>query len=317
MDFLADIPHLVSWTIFLPALGALVLLLMPSDDGVRWTALGATVLTFLLSLGLWAGFDPAVSTAAAPQLAERSAGWFPGVDITYYVGIDGLNLLLMLLTTLLGPIIVLSSWTYIGRQVKGYYALMLILQTGVLGVFASFDLFLFYIFFELTLIPMYFIIGIWGGENRVYAAVKFVVYTLFGSLLMLIGVLWMGIQAGDAVNAGVFTTDWYKLVAYGVPLGPQTWMFLLFALAFAIKVPLFPFHTWLPDAHVQAPTGGSVVLAGVLLKMGTYGLVRFCLPFFPVAAERFALPIAVLALIGIVFGALVAYAQEDAKKLVA
>src|SRR5690606_28842483 len=157
----------------------------------------------------------------------------------------------------------------------------------------------------------------WGGENRVYAAVKFVIYTLFGSLLMLIGVLWMGFQAGDAVNAGVFTTDWYKLVAYGVPLGPQTWMFLLFALAFAIKVPLFPFHTWLPDAHVQAPTGGSVVLAGVLLKMGTYGLVRFCLPFFPVAAERFALPIAVLALIGIVYGALVAYAQEDAKKLVA
>src|SRR5690554_69679 len=317
MDFLADIPHLVSWTIFLPALGALVLLFLPSDDGVRWTALGMTVLTFLLSLGLWFGFDPAVSTAAAPQLAERSAGWFPGVDITYFVGIDGLNLLLMLLTTLLGPIIVLSSWTYVGRQVKGYYALMLILQTGVLGVFASFDLFLFYIFFELTLIPMYFIIGIWGGENRVYAAVKFVVYTLFGSLLMLIGVLWMGIQAGDAVNAGVFTTNWYKLVAYGVPLGPQTWMFLLFALAFAIKVPLFPFHTWLPDAHVQAPTGGSVVLAGVLLKMGTYGLVRFCLPFFPVAAQQFALPIAILALIGIVYGALVSRVQPDAKKLVA
>jgi NADH-quinone oxidoreductase subunit M len=316
MDFLASIPHLVSWVIFLPAIGALVALFMPSDDGVRWTALGTTTLTFLVSLGLWFGFDPAISTAEGPQLVEQTL-WFPGVDITYFVGVDGLNLLLLLLTTLLGPIIVLSSWTYIGKQIKGYYVLMLILQTGVLGVFASFDLFLFYIFFELTLIPMYFIIGIWGGEDRVYAAVKFVLYTLFGSLLMLVGVLWLGFAAGDAVNNGVFTTNWYKLLAYGVPLGPQVWLFVLFALAFAIKVPLFPFHTWLPDAHVQAPTGGSVVLAGVLLKMGTYGLVRFVLPFFPNAAQSFAVPIAVLALIGIVYGALVAYAQEDAKKLVA
>src|SRR6056297_478788 len=317
MDFLASIPHLVSWVIFLPAIGALVALFMPSDNGVRWTALGTTTLTFLVSLGLWFGFDPAISTAEGPQLVEQTLNWFPGVDITYFVGVDGLNLLLLLLTTLLGPIIVLSSWTYIGKQIKGYYVLMLILQTGVLGVFASFDLFLFYIFFELTLIPMYFIIGIWGGENRIYAAVKFVLYTLFGSLLMLVGVLWLGFAAGDAVNGGVFTTNWYKLLAYGVPLGSQVWLFVLFALAFAIKVPLFPFHTWLPDAHVQAPTGGSVVLAGVLLKMGTYGLVRFCLPFFPNAAQDLAVPIAVLALIGIVYGALVAYAQEDAKKLVA
>ena len=317
MDFLASIPHLVSWVIFLPAIGALVALFMPSDDGVRWTALGTTTLTFLISLGLWFGFDPAVSTAEGPQLVEQTLNWFPGVDITYFVGVDGLNLLLLLLTTLLGPIIVLSSWTYIGKQIKGYYVLMLILQTGVLGVFASFDLFLFYIFFELTLIPMYFIIGIWGGENRIYAAIKFVLYTLFGSLLMLVGVLWLGFAAGDAVNGGVFTTNWYKLLAYGVPLGSQVWLFVLFALAFAIKVPLFPFHTWLPDAHVQAPTGGSVVLAGVLLKMGTYGLVRFVLPFFPNAAQDLAVPIAVLALIGIVYGALVAYAQEDAKKLVA
>jgi NADH-quinone oxidoreductase subunit M len=316
MDVLATLPHLVSVVIFLPALGALVALFVPGDHAVRWTALVTTVLTFLVSLGLWFAFDPAVPTGEAPQLAEQ-APWFPGLDITYFVGVDGLNLLLLLLTTLLGPIIVLSSWTYIGKQVKGYYVLLLILQTGVLGVFASFDLFLFYIFFELTLIPMYFIIGIWGGENRIYAAVKFVIYTLFGSLLMLVGVLWLGFAAGDAVNGGVFTTNWYKLVAYGVPLGSQVWLFVLFALAFMIKVPLFPFHTWLPDAHVQAPTGGSVVLAGVLLKMGTYGLVRFVLPFFPNAAVEFAVPIAILALIGIIYGALVAYAQEDAKKLVA
>ncbi|MEP0548375.1 MAG: NADH-quinone oxidoreductase subunit M [Rhodothermales bacterium] len=317
MDLLAGLSHLVSWVIFLPALGALVTLLMPSDGAVRWAALGTTLVTFVVSLGLWFGFDPAVSTGEGPQLVEQTLNWFPGVDITYFVGVDGLNLLLLLLTTLLGPIIVLSSWTYIGKHVKGYFALLLILETGVLGVFASFDLFLFYIFFELTLIPMYFIIGIWGGENRVYAAVKFVLYTLFGSLLMLVGLLWIGFAAGDAVNGGVFTTNWYKLLAFGVPLGSQTWLFVLFALAFFIKVPLFPFHTWLPDAHVQAPTGGSVVLAGVLLKMGTYGLVRFCLPFFPNAAQQFAVPIAILALIGIIYGALVAYAQEDAKKLVA
>ncbi len=317
MDVLAGLPHLVSLVIFLPALGALAVLFVPGDDAVRWTALVVTGVTFVVSLGLWAGFDAEVVSATAPQFAEQLA-WFPGVDITYFVGVDGLSLLLILLTTLLGPIVVLSSWTYIGKHAKGYYALLLILETGVLGVFASFDLFLFYIFFELTLIPMYFIIGIWGGENRIYAAVKFVIYTLFGSLLMLVGVLWLGFAAGEALGApGGFTTNWYQLVAFPIPLESQTWLFLLFALAFSIKVPLFPFHTWLPDAHVQAPTGGSVVLAGVLLKMGTYGLVRFCLPFFPNAAQTFALPIAILALIGIVYGALVAYAQEDAKKLVA
>ena len=310
---------LLSLVIFLPALGALLVALLPGGgvSAIRWTSLLVTAATFVLSIGLWLGFDPAVATATAPQLATRLPWFGPDIDISYYVGVDGLNLLLLLLTTLLGPIIVLSSWTYIGKAHKGYYALILLLETGVLGVFAAFDVFLFYIFFELTLIPMVFIIGIWGGEDRVYAAIKFVLYTLVGSLLMLVGVLWLGFAAGDAVNSGVFTTDWYKLVSFGVPASTQMWLFVLFGLAFAIKVPLFPLHTWLPDAHTQAPTGGSVVLAGVLLKMGTYGLLRFVIPFFPNASERLAVPIAILAVIGIVYGALVAFAQTDIKKLVA
>ena len=314
---MADLPGLLSLVIFLPALGALVVALLPSVSAIRWASLAVTGATFVLSLGLWMAFDPAVSTATAPQLATR-VPWFGSVDISYFVGLDGLNLLLILLTTLLGPIVVLSSWTYIGTKHKGYYALLLLLETGVLGVFAAFDVFLFYIFFELTLIPMVFIIGIWGGEDRVYAAVKFVIYTLVGSLLMLVGVLWLGFEAGAALGApGGFTTDWYKLVSFGVPASAQMWLFALFGLAFAIKVPLFPLHTWLPDAHTQAPTGGSVVLAGVLLKMGTYGLLRFVVPFFPNASERLALPIAILAVVGIVYGALVAFAQTDVKKLVA
>ena len=315
MSALADLPGLLSLVIFLPAMGALAVLAAPSVSAIRTVALAFTSVTFVLSLGLWFGFDPAASTAAAPQFSARIP-WFAG-DISYYVGVDGLNLLLILLTTLLGPIIVLSSWTYIGKAHKGYYALILLLQTGVTGVFAAFDVFLFYVFFELTLIPMVFIIGVWGGEDRVYAAVKFVIYTLVGSLLMLVGVIWLGFAAGDAVNGGVFTTDWYKLVQYGAPLGTQTWLFALFGLAFAIKVPLFPLHTWLPDAHTQAPTGGSVVLAGVLLKMGTFGLLKFLVPFFPNASQALAMPIAILAVVGIVYGALVAFAQTDIKKLVA
>ena len=313
-----DIPYLTSSVIFLPALGALVTLFLRRAPAIRWTALVTTTLTFVLSIGLFVGYDPSVSTAIAPQLADVSSGWFPdGFDVKYYVGIDGLSLLLVMLTTLLGPVVVLSSWTYIEEKHKGYYGLLLLLQTGITGVFTSFDLFLFYIFFELTLIPMYFIIGVWGGENRIYAAVKFVIYTLVGSLLMLVAILVLGYQAGAAVNNGVFTTDWYTLLQYNVPLATQGWLFALFAFSFAIKVPLFPLHTWLPDAHVQAPTGGSVILAGVLLKMGTYGLLRFCLPFFPNAAQSGALLISILAVIGIIYGALVARVQEDAKSLVA
>ena len=306
-------PYLTSLVIFLPLVGLLAVLLLRDAGAIRWATLVTTLVTFVVSIGLYLGFDPAGMDV---QMVDR-LDWLPGIDVKYLVGIDGLNLLLVMLTTLLGPIVVLGSWTYIGKQHKGFYALLLILQTGVTGVFTSFDLFLFYVFFELTLIPMYFIIGVWGSENRIYAALKFVLYTLVGSLLMLVAIFYLGYAAGDAVNGGVFTTDYAKLIAYNVPLDAQTWLFFLFALAFSIKVPLFPFHTWLPDAHVQAPTGGSVVLAGVLLKMGTYGLVRFCLPFFPVASVEWAWLFAVLAVIGIIYGALVARVQTDAKKLVA
>jgi NADH-quinone oxidoreductase subunit M len=313
-----EIPYLTSWVIFLPMVGAVLTMLARSVNAIRWTALVTTLATFVLSIGLYTGFDPAVSTALAPQLVDISGSWFPDAfDIKYFVGIDGLSILLVMLTTLLGPIVIMSSWNYIQKSHKGYYVLLLVLQTGVTGVFTSYDIILFYMFFELTLIPMYFIIGIWGGEDRIYAAVKFVLFTLVGSLLMLVAILYLGFQAGDAVNAGVFTTDWYKLVAFDTPVTMQTWLFFLFAFAFAIKVPLFPLHTWLPDAHVQAPTGGSVILAGVLLKMGTYGLVRFCLPLFPYASYKYAMLFAVLAVIGIIYGALVSRAQPDAKKLVA
>ncbi|GMQ81344.1 MAG: NADH-quinone oxidoreductase subunit M [Rhodothermia bacterium] len=312
-----NIPHLTSIVIFLPMVGAILTILARRTEQVKWVALIVTSVTFLASLGLYGGFDPSISTASAPQLSDVAL-WFPvAFDIKYFVGIDGLNLLLVMLTTLLGPIVILSSWTYIKEHQKAYYTLLLVLQTGVTGVFTSYDLFLFYMFFELTLIPMYFIIGIWGGENRIYAAFKFVIYTLIGSLLMLVALLALGFMAGDAINGGVFTTDWYKLLSYNIPVSSQDWLFLLFALAFAIKIPLFPLHTWLPDAHVQAPTGGSVVLAGVLLKMGTYGLLRFGLPLFPVASQKYAMMFAVLAVIGILYGALVSRAQTDAKKLVA
>lgn len=310
------IGHLISLVIFLPLAGAVATLLARSDRAVKIVALVVTTATFLISLLLWFGFQ--VASAAELQFAEEA---FPllsaSIDVTYAVGVDGLSLLLVLLTTLLGPIVILSSWTYIGKQVKAYYTLLLILQTGMTGVFCAFDVLLFYIFFELTLIPMYFLIGIWGGERRIYAAIKFVLYTMVGSLLMLVAILYLGHVAGNAVNDGVFTTNYYKLVAYGVPIQTQNWLFVLFAFAFAIKVPMFPLHTWLPDAHVQAPTGGSVILAGVLLKMGTYGLVRFCLPFFPNASTDYAMLFAILAVIGIVYGALVSRAQPDAKKLVA
>jgi NADH-quinone oxidoreductase subunit M len=239
----------------------------------------------------------------------------PSFGISYHLGIDGISLLLVLLTTFLSPLALLSSWRAVEDRVKEFSICMLLLETGMLGVFVSLDLFLFYIFWEAMLIPMYLIIGVWGGPARIYAAIKFILYTLTGSVLMLVAILALYFQHGEAT--GTYTFDLPVLARYVVPGGAQVWLFLAFAVAFAIKVPMFPFHTWLPDAHVEAPTAGSVILAGVLLKMGTYGFLRFCLPLFPQASLAFVPWIFLLSLIGIIYGAWVSMVQPDLKKLVA
>jgi NADH-quinone oxidoreductase subunit M len=305
---------LLSAVTFLPALGAAALLLAPRTAAVvlRGGALAVAVATFVLSLPLYVGFDGA---SAAYQFEEQ-VGWIPSFGVSYHVGIDGISLLLVLLTTFITPVALASAWHAIEERTKEFVVTMLLLETGMLGVFVSLDLFLFFVFWEAMLIPMYLVIGVWGGGQRVYAAVKFVLYTMVGSALMLVAILALYYQHGAAT--GVFTFDVPALARWVVPPGTgQTLMFLAFALAFAIKVPLFPFHTWLPDAHVEAPTAGSVILAGVLLKMGTYGFLRFCLPFFPDATLAFAPLVFALALVGIVYGALVATVQPDLKKLVA
>ncbi len=303
---------ILSIVTFLPLLGALALMFMRSDriEGIKRVAFGASLLTFLLSLPLYFGFQ---STAAVQF--EEVRPWIPAFGVQYHLGIDGLSLFMVLLTTFLTPIVVLSSWQAITKNVKGYMISMLVLETGILGVFVSLDLFMFYVFWEVMLVPMYFIIGMWGGENRIYAAVKFFLYTLVGSLLMLVAILVLYFY--HAGVTGTYTFDILRLQQIDIPLGYQTWLFLAFGLSFAIKVPIFPFHTWLPDAHVEAPTGGSVILAGVLLKMGTYGFLRFCLPLFPSAVAKFTPLIFALGVIGIIYGALVAMVQPDLKKLVA
>jgi NADH-quinone oxidoreductase subunit M len=285
-----------------------------SRNLVKLTGLIFSIASFLVSVVAFVKFD---GSTAAMQFVEKYP-WIPTLDVSYHIGIDGISLLLVVLTTFLTPIALLASWESIQTKLKGYVALMLLLEVGTLGVFMSLDMFLFYVFWEFMLIPMYFIIGIWGGGEKIYAAVKFFLYTMAGSLLMLVAIIWLGYYA-SSVPGGTFTTDLIKLykIAPDIPMRIQTWMFLAFALSFCIKVPLFPFHTWLPDAHVQAPTAGSVILAGVLLKMGTYGLVRFCLPLFPFATFTFMPYIATLAVIGIVYGALVSMVQVDLKKLVA
>ncbi|HQU33581.1 MAG TPA: NADH-quinone oxidoreductase subunit M, partial [Thermoanaerobaculaceae bacterium] len=279
-------------------------------------------LDFVLSLPLWFVYDPA---GPAFQLSYAH-DWIPAVGATYHVGVDGISVLLILLTTLLGFIAVYSSFTAINHRQKEYYVFLLLLQTGMLGVFISLDFILFYLFWEAMLVPMYFLIGIWGGPRKLYAAIKFFLYTLFGSVLMLVGILALyfynstGLKAiglpglGHAPTFDV--TDLFK-IATQIPPGVQFWVFLAFFVGFAIKVPMFPFHTWLPDAHVEAPTAGSVILAGVLLKMGTYGFIRFSLPLLPDATRKAVPWVVALALIGIVYGALVAMAQKDMKKLVA
>jgi NADH-quinone oxidoreductase subunit M len=304
----------LSW--LLPLAGAIVLLLVGNADGrrdgmIRWLTLGASLVTCAVTLGLWAGFDVA---SAEFQFVERYA-WIPAFGIDYYIGIDGISLWLVVLTGFLTPIALLSSWGSIERKVKEFSIFMLALEAAMIGVFVSLDLFLFYVFWDAMLIPMYFLIGIWGYDRRVYAAIKFMLYTMAGSVLMLVAII--GLAYLHSVETGTYSFDLLRLYALDVAPATQTWFFLAFTLAFAIKVPLFPFHTWLPDAHVQAPTAGSVILAGVLLKMGTYGLLRFSFPLFPEAAAYFAPWLALLAVIGIIYGALVAMVQPDLKKLVA
>ncbi len=304
----------VSW--LLPLVGAVLLLLVGKADGrnnglVRWIALGVSLLTFAVTLAIWASFD---GGSGEFQMVERHA-WIPAFGIDYYVGIDGISLLLVVLTGFLTPIALLSSWGSVENKVREFSMFLLALEAAMIGVFVSLDLFLFYVFWDAMLIPMYFLIGIWGYDNRIYAAIKFMLYTMAGSVLMLVAIL--GLAYLHSAATGSYSFDLLKLYTLDIAPRTQTWFFLAFAVAFAIKVPLFPFHTWLPDAHVEAPTAGSVILAGVLLKMGTYGLMRFAFPLFPAAAVYFAPWIAVLAVIGIIYGALVAMVQPDMKKLVA
>ncbi len=308
--------NILSYTLFSPLIGIIVLLFVSREKQslIKYIGIAASLVSFILSLVVYAAFDPSNTQL---QMVEQYS-WIAGLDIAYIVGVDGISMLLVVLTTFITPLALIASWDSITDRLKEYVSFMLLIEVGMLGVFLAADLFLFYVFWEAMLIPMYFIIGIWGGKERIYAAVKFFLYTMAGSLLMLIAILWLGYYAAS-LPGGYFTTNLSKLyaIAPGIPMELQIWMFLAFALSFAIKVPLFPLHTWLPDAHVQAPTAGSVILAAVLLKMGTYGLIRFCLPLFPLASFHFTPLIAVLSVIGIIYGALVAMVQTDVKKLVA
>jgi NADH-quinone oxidoreductase subunit M len=307
--------YILTLTIFLPLIGAILLLFINREKKnlLRYFALAVSTLTFILSLGLFFLFR---ENEIGFQFVTKFL-WIKSLNISYYIGIDGISLLLILLTTFLTPLTILSAWESIKTKVKEFLFFFLVLETGMIGVFASLDLFLFYIFWEAMLIPMYFIIGVWGGENRIYAAIKFFLYTMFGSLLMLVAIIALGVSAMDKL--GYFTTDYtiLKTISPTLAYSTQLMMFFAFAISFAIKVPIFPFHTWLPDAHVEAPTAGSVILAGVLLKMGTYGLLRFCLTLFPQISIELAPYICVLGIIGIVYGALVSMVQPDMKKLIA
>ncbi|MBI5570595.1 MAG: NADH-quinone oxidoreductase subunit M [Desulfomonile tiedjei] len=306
-------PYL-SLVTFAPLVGAAILLFMNRENqtAMRWVALITMLADLAISLFAYAAFD---STSATMQLRESHV-WVREWGISYKMGIDGISLFLILLTTLLGPIVILASWEDIRLRVKEFLVCLLVLQTGMIGVFVALDVFLFYVFWEVMLIPMYLLIGVWGNPARkLYAAIKFVLYTIVGSLLMLVAILTLYYMAGNAT--GTYTFDLLKLYEFPVPLQAQFWMFLAFFLAFAIKVPMFPFHTWLPDAHTEAPTVGSVVLAAVLLKMGTYGFVRYAIPLFPNAAVDAAWWVCLLAVIGIIYGAWVAMVQDDVKRLVA
>jgi NADH-quinone oxidoreductase subunit M len=303
--------HWLSLITFLPAAGALLVLLWRGRRAAPWIALGVSTLDFVLFVALVGRFDRA---SDALQFVER-VPWIPELGVTYHVGVDGLNILLVGLTTFLTPIGVLVSWTSIQNRMRGFMASLLLLETGILGAFISVDLFLFYLFWEAMLVPMYFLIGIWGSGNRIYAAVKFFLYTAVGSLLMLVGILVLSIS--HQRQLGTLSFDLPDLAQVVLSPSVEYWVMLAFFLAFAIKVPMFPFHTWLPDAHTEAPTSGSVILAGVLLKMGGYGFLRFALPLFPNASQGVLPIVMALGVIGIVYGALVSMVQPDLKRLVA
>lgn len=315
--------------IFLPLAGIPLILLL-GRTSAKYIAFIASLIPFILSVILYMGYlnfstlDATTSDGYVIDSGYRWFGemlpngqWFSRFDVNYLTGIDGISIFLVLLTTFIFPISIIFSWGSVTSREVGYYSLLLLLETGVIGVFLSLDLILFYVFFEMVLIPMYFLIGIWGGKDRIYASIKFFLYTLIGSLLMLVCILYLGYFAGLEVNGGYFTSDLLKISQVQIPAEVQWWLFVGFALSFAIKVPLFPLHTWLPDAHVQAPTAGSVILAAVLLKMGTYGLVRFCLPLFPIASVEFAPLMCLLGTIGVIYGAMASMVQTDIKKLVA
>jgi len=295
---------------FAPLVGFLIILFFKEEQktAIRWTALVTSLVTFAMSVGVLAQFDP-----NAPGLQmEINQPWISvaGADIAFAMGVDGLSILMVLLTTFLTPLAILSTWESVKERVKGFMAFFLLLETGMLGVFLAQDLVLFYIFWEFALIPMYFLIGVWGGERRIYAAVKFFLFTMAGSVLMLLAILFLGMTGSSFSLPGLIESR----AAFA---NAQTWLFLAFAAAFAIKVPMWPLHTWLPDAHVEAPTAGSVILAGVMLKMGAYGFIRFNLPLFPEATLTLAPYMAGLAVVGIIYGAIVSYRQADVKKLVA
>jgi NADH-quinone oxidoreductase subunit M len=305
--------HLLTVIAFLPLLGVPALLLLRSDDHtwIRRIALAVSLAEFAISLFLLRGFD----AVNAGYQFEEYYDWIARANIHYHLGVDGISLFLVLLTTFLTPLAILCSWQAIQENVKGFFIALLVIETAMIGVFVSLDLLLFFFFWELTLIPMYFLIGIWGHGRRIYAAVKFILYTMFGSILMLVAILWLYNLAGTFDLPDIQAKLQTGMVL--LPARTELLLFGAFFLAFAIKVPLFPLHTWLPDAHTEAPTAGSVILAGVMLKLGTYGMLRFCLPLFPDASHRMAPLIGVLAIIGIVYGAMVATVQTDFKRLVA
>jgi NADH-quinone oxidoreductase subunit M len=320
MDFISE--NLLTILILFPVFGAAATLahqmFWKQESQLKWVTLVFTIINFLLSLLLVTDKNTA---SASGFFFEKNVPWISAINTNFHLGVDGLSLWLVVLTTFIMPISILSTWNAVEKRPTAFYVFLLLLESAMIGVFVSLDLLVFYLFFEASLVPMFFLIGIWGGQNRIYAAVKFFIFTMLGSLLMLAAIIALYYLQADATGTGSFD---YVVLLNSLKLGnlvfagsTGTLLFLAFALAFSIKVPLFPFHTWLPDAHTEAPTAGSVILAAVLLKMGTYGLMRFCLPLFPEASREFAPIFIVLAIIGIIYGALVAMVQPDVKRLVA